>query len=169
MSEPVERRLSPERLSQARRVFTDYWGWHPEAVQRAGNDLLAEVDALRAELDATALDLRSHRAEVETLYGERDKWRAEVREARAERDAAAPILEAAKRSVTARREMLRVINGGTRTSLADVAGACSDADDALAALFPDDQPAEIPASLASQVIEGVIGLSDDLPAPEEKP
>jgi uncharacterized coiled-coil DUF342 family protein len=144
MSEPVERRLSPERLSQARRVFTDYWGWHPEAVQRAGNDLLAEVDALRAELDATALDLRSHRAEVETLYGERDKWRAEVREARAERDAAAPILEAAKAIAYAfeGQDVVERAHGRDFARLSPSADLLIERVAALvAALFPDDLPA----------------------------
>jgi hypothetical protein len=100
VAEPVERRLSPERRRETERLID---GHDPRLRSMstcqlcAIRDLLAEVDALRAERDTQRvradLSVELHRQAIEEIA---DRT-AELAMLEAERDAAAPILEAAKR------------------------------------------------------------------------
>jgi hypothetical protein len=136
------------------------------ALWMIADQAVAEVDALRAERDTQRiradLSVELHRQAIEEIA---DRT-AELAMLEAERDAAAPILEAAEAWAAARR---------AHESSPSRTGRYKAASDRLAALFHDDQPAECGAFIEDyggcELQRGHDGdhagaPPDDLPAPE---
>jgi hypothetical protein len=95
-----------------------------------------------------------------------------IRRLEAERDAAAPILEAAIAELRAEHFRDGQVDGCVMCWPKDGRWPCTSAliADEIAALFPDDQPAEIVrGDVVARLIAEKVAAADDLPAPEEKP
>jgi hypothetical protein len=151
MSEPVERRLSPERLSRLRYQFDR------SSSRAATIEVLNALEAAYDTIDALRAERESDAAKLATIEVERTQylegWRqadeatsraSEGAELRAERDAAAPILEAAKAIAYAfeGQDVVERAHGRDFARLSPSADLLIERVAALvAALFPDDLPA----------------------------